>query len=313
MCLVIENIIAEMKFVYYIVFASWYVLSLLPLRVLYGVSDLLYFPLFYCVKYRRRIVHKNLVNSFPEKSEKEILHIEKQFYRFFCDYVVETIKLFSMSKKEMMRRMTFGGLDEVRADLERENKKCCFLYLGHYCNWEYVASMQYWLPEIHCGQIYHPLYNKAFDRLFLKLRGQFGGDNIPMKETLRHILRLSQGEKKVMVGFIADQAPGWQAMEHWTTFLNQETAFFLGTERIGKKMDAAIYYVNIKRVKRGYYHAELELITLHPNELPQYRLTDMYSEHLEKQIREAPAYWLWTHNRWKRTKKEWETGSWKWW
>ena len=111
MCLVTKNVVAEMKFVYYIVFASWYVLSLLPLRVLYGVSDLLYFPLFYCVKYRRRIVHKNLVNSFPEKSEKEILHIEKQFYRFFCDYVVETIKLFSMSKKEMMRRMTFGGLD----------------------------------------------------------------------------------------------------------------------------------------------------------------------------------------------------------
>ena len=113
LCLVTKNVVAEMKFVYYIVFASWYVLSLLPLRVLYGVSDLLYFPLFYCVKYRRRIVHKNLVNSFPEKSEKEILHIEKQFYRFFCDYVVETIKLFSMSKKEMMRRMTFGGLDHA--------------------------------------------------------------------------------------------------------------------------------------------------------------------------------------------------------
>ena len=173
---------------------------------------------------------------------------------------METVKYFSISEREIRRRMTFEGVDEVNRYLAEG--KSSVLYMGHYCNWEYVASMQYWLPEIHCGQIYHPLYNKAFDRLFLKLRGQFGGDNIPMKETLRHILRLSQGEKKVMVGFIADQAPGWQAMEHWTTFLNQETAFFLGTERIGKKMDAAIYYVNIKRVKRGYYHAELELIRL---------------------------------------------------
>ena len=109
-----------MKFVYYIVFASWYVLSLLPLRVLYVVSDILYLPLFYCIRYRRHIVHSNLKASFPEKSEPEILRIEKQFYHFFCDYVVETIKLFSISKKEMMRRMYFSGLDRVQAELGRE-------------------------------------------------------------------------------------------------------------------------------------------------------------------------------------------------
>ena len=298
-----------MKFVYYIVFASWYLFSLLPLRVLYVVSDMLYLPLFYCIRYRRRIVYRNLKSSFPEKSESEILRIEKRFYHFFCDYVVETIKLFSISKKEMMRRMTFSGLEQVRAELEQENKKCCFFYLGHYCNWEYVASLQYWFPEIQCGQIYHPLYNKAFDRLFLKLRGQFGGENIPMKETLRHILRLSQGKKKVMIGFIADQAPKMEAIDHWSVFLNHETAFFMGTERIGRKLDAAIYYVDVKRTKRGYYHADLKLMTLHPNELPLYKLTDMYAGYLEKQIREEPAYWLWSHNRWKRTKEQWK--EWK--
>ena len=302
-----------MKFIYYLVFACWYLLSLLPLRVLYVISDILFFPLFYCIKYRRPIVYKNLSSSFPEKTEAEIKKIEKNFYHFFCDYVVETIKLFSISKKQIMRRITFGGLEQVRSDLERENKKYCFLYLGHYCNWEYVASLQYWLPEIHCGQIYHPLYYKAFARLFLKLRGQFGGDNIPMKEALRHILKLGQGDKKVMIGFIADQAPSWQAMEHWTTFLNHETAFFLGAERMGQKLDAAVYYADIKRVKRGYYHVEVKPLTLHPKELPQYRLTDMYIANLERQIREAPAYWLWSHNRWKRTKQEWLTGSWKWW
>lgn len=209
-----------------------------------------------------------------------------------------------------MKRMTFSGLDEVRETLGRENKKCCFLYLGHYCNWEYVASLQYWLPEIHCGQIYHPLYNKAFDKLFLRLRGQFGGESIPMKETLRRLVTLSRGEKKVMIGFISDQAPGWEGMSHWTKFFNRDTAFFQGTERIGRRLDAAVYYLKVTRVKRGYYHASFELLTLHPAELPEYRLTDMYSEHLEQQIKEAPAYWLWSHNRWKRTKEEWLKMSW---
>lgn len=210
----------------------------------------------------------------------------------------------------MMKRMTFSGLDEVKQTLEKENKKCCFLYLGHYCNWEYVASLQYWLPEIHCGQIYHPLYNKAFDKLFLRLRGKFGGESIPMKETLRRLITLSKGEKKIMIGFISDQAPGWEGMDHWTTFLHRDTAFFQGTERIGRKLDAAVYYLKMVPVKRGYYHATFELLTLHPEELPQYRLTDMYSEHLEQQIKENPAYWLWSHNRWKRTKEEWLKMSW---
>ncbi len=294
-----------MKFVYYIIYVCCYLFSLLPLGVLYRLSDLVYFPLYHCIKYRRAIVRRNLASSFPEKGEEEIIRIEKQFYHFFCDYAVETLKLFSMSKKEMMRRMTFTGLDKVSADLEREDKKCCFLYLGHYCNWEYVASLSYWLPEIHCGQIYHPLHNKISDRLFLKIREQFGGECIPMKTTLRRILSLGQGEKRVMIGFIADQEPGWLEMEHWTTFLNHETSFFMGTERIGRRVDAAIYYMEVKRVKRGYYHGEFKLLTMHPNELPQYKLTDMYAEHLEKQIREAPAYWLWSHNRWKRTKEEW--------
>ena len=243
-----------MKFIYYLVFFFWYLLSLLPLRVLYFISDVLFVPLFYVLKYRLGIVHRNIAGSFPEKTEEEIQKIEKEFYHFFCDYVVETIKLFSMSKKQMMKRMTFSGLDEVRAELDKAGKKCCFLYLGHYCNWEYVASLQYWFPEIHCGQIYHPLYNKAFDKLFLRLRGQFGGESIPMKETLRRLVTLSRGEKKVMIGFISDQAPGWEGMNHWTTFLNRDTAFFQGTERIGRRLDAAVYYVKITRVKRGYYH-----------------------------------------------------------
>ena len=292
-----------MKFVYHILFFLLYLLSLLPLRLLYLLSDCLFFPLFYVVKYRRKVVEKQLEECFPEKSIQERQVIEHQFYHFFCDYLVEVIKLFSISKEEMMRRMKFVGIEQVREELK--DKKFCFLYLGHYCNWEYIASLSYWLPEIHCGQIYHRIYNQAFDDLFLKLRGQFGGESILMKDTLRRILTLRGQEKKVMIGFIADQLPKWENMHHWTTFLNHDTSFFIGAERIAKQVDAALYYVDVERVKRGYYQVRFRLMTLHPKEFPDYELTDQYARLLEESIRRQPAYWLWTHKRWKRTKAEW--------
>lgn len=292
-----------MKFVYHILFFLLYLLSLLPMRLLYLLSDGLFFPLFHVVKYRRKVVEKQLDECFPEKSMQERRAIERQFYHFFCDYLVEVIKLFSISKKEMMRRMKFVGIEQVREELK--DKKFCFLYLGHYCNWEYIASLSYWLPEIHCGQIYHRIYNQAFDDLFLKLRGQFGGESILMKDTLRRILTLRGQEKKVMIGFISDQLPKWENMNHWITFLNHDTSFFIGAERIAKQVDAALYYVDVERVKRGYYQVTFRLMTLHPKEFPDYELTDQYARLLEKSIRHQPAYWLWTHKRWKRTKEEW--------
>ena len=292
-----------MKFVYHILFFLLYLLSLLPMRLLYLLSDCLFFPLFHIVKYRRKVVEKQLDECFPEKSMQERRAIERQFYHFFCDYLVEVIKLFSISKKEMMRRMKFVGIEQVREELK--DKKFCFLYLGHYCNWEYIASLSYWLPEIHCGQIYHRIYNQAFDELFLKLRGQFGGESILMKDTFRRILTLRNQEKKVMIGFIADQLPKWENMHHWTTFLNHDTSFFIGAERIAKQVDAALYYVDVERVKRGYYQVRFRLMTLHPKEFPDYELTDQYARLLEESICRQPAYWLWTHKRWKRTKEEW--------
>ena len=292
-----------MKFVYHILFFLLYLLSLLPMRLLYLLSDGLFFPLFHVVKYRRKVVEKQLEECFPEKSMQERRAIERQFYHFFCDYLVEVIKLCSISKEEMMRRMKFVGIEQVREELK--DKKFCFLYLGHYCNWEYIASLSYWLPEIHCGQIYHRIYNQAFDDLFLKLRGQFGGESILMKDTLRRILTLRGQEKKVMIGFISDQLPKWENMNHWTTFLNHDTSFFIGAERIAKQVDAALYYVDVERVKRGYYQVTFRLMTLHPKEFPDYELTDQYARLLEKSIRHQPAYWLWTHKRWKRTKEEW--------
>ena len=295
-----------MKFIYYIVFPFWYMLSLLPLRVLYLLSDLIYYLLYYVIRYRRKVVRQNLLGSFPEKSEAEIIRIEKKFYAWFCDYVVETIKELSMSKEQMLRRMTFGGVDDIAATMEKEGKNFCFVYLGHYGNWEWIASLPYWCPEdVKCGQIYHPLRNKDFDRLFLRLRGQFGGVCIPMKETLRKIIEMRRDKQKAIIGFISDQAPKWNSIHHWCDFLNRETPVFIGTEKIGKQVDALIYYGYVTRPKRGYYHCEFKPLTHNSKQVPDYELTDQFTHLLEEMIKETPHIWLWTHKRWKRTKEEW--------
>lgn len=296
-----------MKILYYIIFLFWYLLSLLPLPVLYFFSDLLYFPLYYIIRYRRRLVRENLINSFPEKPKEKIICIEKQYYHFFCDYIIETIKLFSISEKQLKKRMTFGGIDKIVAKLEAEKKNFCFVYLGHYCNWEWIASLPYWVPDdILCGQIYHPLYNQAFNKLFLRLRNQFGGESIPMKETLRRIIELKRAKQKTIIGFISDQAPKWNSIHHWAQFFHRETPVFIGTERIGKQVDALIYYADVTRIKRGYYHCEFKQLADNAKSVPDYGLTDLYIQNLEQMITAAPQYWLWTHNRWKRTKEEFE-------
>lgn len=295
-----------MKITYYIAYALWYLLSLLPLWLLYFVSDLLFLPTYYLARYRRKIVRRNLTGSFPEKDLKEIVRIEKRFYHFFCDYIVETIKLFSMSEEQMKRRMVFKGVDHIVSAMEKEDKNFCFVYLGHYCNWEWIASLPYWCPDdVKCGQIYHPLYNKAFDRLFLRLRNQFGGECIAMKETLRRIIEMKRAKQKCIIGFISDQAPKWNSIHHWCDFLHRETPVFIGTERIGKQVDALIYYADVKRTRRGYYLCEFKPLTHRPKEVPDYELTDRFTHLLEEMIKERPDFWLWSHKRWKRTKEEW--------
>lgn len=296
-----------MKIFYFLILCFWYPLSLLPLRVLYFLSDLLYYPLYYCIRYRRSIVRRNLTGSFPEKESKEIVRIEKEFYQFFCDYVVETIKLLTLSKKHLMKRMTFEGIDTIIQDMEKHDKDLCFVYLGHYGNWEWIASLAYWTPQpILCAQIYHPLRNKAFDRLFLNLRNQFGGECIPMKVTLRRIIELKKARQKTIIGFISDQLPKWSSIHHFTPFLHRETAVFTGTEQMGKKLGALIYYAEVTRPQRGTYHCTFKKLVENPTAMQDFEITDKYTMLLEEMIRKEPYLWLWSHDRWKRTKEEYE-------
>lgn len=292
-----------MKVLYYLFYAVLWLLSLLPMRIHYLFSDFLYLLVYYVVRYRVKLVRKNLADSFPEKSAEELRKTEKAFYHWFCDYIVETIKLISISKEELRRRMVFKGTEVV--DEIVESGQSCAAYLGHYCNWEWITSLPLWVtPKAQCGQIYHVLENSEFDRLFLNLRQRMGAVCIPMAETLRRLAEYRQKKQPVVIGYISDQVPFWNNIHHWLDFLNHDTPVLTGTERLARSAGHAVLYIDVQRPKRGYYVAEFKLIERDPKQTKDYELTDAYFEMLEKSIRRAPQYWLWTHNRWKRTHEE---------
>lgn len=292
-----------MKLLYYIVFAVWYVFSLLPLRIHYVLSDLLFWLLYGVVGYRKAVIRKNLRESFPEKSEEELRKIARGYYHFFCDYIVETIKMMTISKENIRRRLTFKGTELV--DEIVESGQSCAVYLGHLCNWEWVTSLPLWVtPKAQCGQIYHPLENKEFDRLFLYSRQRFGATCIAMQDTLREIVNYRSKNQPVVIGYISDQVPFWTNIHHWVDFLHHDTPVLTGTERIAKKVNHAVFFLDVHRVRRGYYEAEFKLMTREPQKMDDFEITDIYFKLLEESIRRAPEFWLWSHNRWKRTREE---------
>ena len=278
----------------------WFKLhALLPLRVLYLLADLLYVPLYYVIRYRRKLVFENMRNSFPDKSEKKLRRLEKQFYHHFCDYIVETIKLLHISEREMRRRMVFEQAEII--DRLLAQNRSIILLLGHFGNWEWITSIPLWFhhPDTFLKQIYRPLDNKWFDRLFLKLRSRFGTSCIAKKDTLRAMLEMKRSGRPSVTGFISDQTPSPTNIHHWTHFLSQDTPVLTGFEKIARKGDFAVLYVDVEIVRRGYYKATIREITLTPNELPEFEITDRYTTLMEKTILRNPWAWLWTHKRWK--------------
>ena len=280
----------------------WNLLSYTPLRVMYILSDISYYPLYYLVRYRRKVVRKNLTESFPQKSLPEIQKIEKQFYRFFTDTVFEMCKMATTSPKEMSRRMKFKNIDAVNAVLQQ--KKSISLYLGHYGNWEWISSMPLHLSrEIVAGQIYRRLNNKAIDRLLIHNRERMGAICIEMKETPRRINELISNQKISIIGFIADQSPRKRNIQHYVPFLNHHTPVIIGTEKLTKRYGFEAWVLNIKRLKRGYYEAEFVRLHENPQSLPNFELTDIYYRHLEQSIIQQPELYLWTHNRFRYAQK----------
>lgn len=281
-----------------------YLFSLLPLRVLYAISDVAFILAYHAVRYRRDVVRSNLTTSFPEKSIKEIKHIERQFYHWLCDYGVETIKLLSIGDKELRRRFTISGADKVEAFMA-EGKDCAAL-LGHYCNWEWLSQMGIaFPPERKMGLIYKPLKSKPFDRLFRKIRStQPSSIVIPKQDILRTIVSLKRENKRSFLGYISDQGPRWTNIHLWLPFLNHDTPVFTGGERIMRKVNNVVFYISMSRPRRGYYHADIQLISAGAASEPEFALTRRFFQLLENDIRREPAFYLWTHKRWKRTHEE---------
>ena len=293
---------------YNLIYGLVWSLSKLPFCVLYVIADVIYFLAYYVARYRRKVVRDNLTSAFPNRSVEEIKKIERNFYHFFADYIVETIKLLTISEKQMMERMEMTGVSEMIDYLKEHNKTFGFIYLAHYGNWEWVSSLAKRIhnvdSNISTGQIYHPLRNKHFNRLFLFLRNRFEGENIAMKETLRYIINKKRSNEMTIIGFIADQAPKWNSIHHWTDFLNHKTPVFTGTEQIAKQVDAALFYGDVERVSRGHYKLTITPMTSEPKAVPDYDITDEYFRLLEATIEARPAIWLWSHKRWKRTYEE---------
>ena len=291
---------------YIILFLVWYLISLLPLWILYGMSDFLYIIAYGLWGYRKKLVRKHLAECFPEKSEDERRKIEREYYHWFCDYIVETLKLLTISKDNIKRRIRFENTDRVKQSFNEGRNVA--LYLGHYCNWEWVSSIplhfEDYQDKVFFGQIYHKLENEAMDNVFLKLRGRMGAVSIPMAETLRKIVDIRRQKKHWIIGFIADQVPMWNNIHLWLDFLHHDTPVFTGAERISRKFDSDVYYIDVRRERRGYYVARFVLMAEHASKSAESELTLEYFRLLEKSIRRQPAFYLWTHNRWKRTHEE---------
>ena len=294
-----------MKIVYPIVYALFYALSLLPFRVLYLLADTVYLIVYRVVGYRKKVVRRNLTSSFPEKTADEIKRIERGFYHFLCDYFVETLKLLSITPKKMLRHIEFRGLDEMERCFD-EGQHCAAI-LGHYCNWEYLSTTGLGFqrhPEAVAGLIYHPLYNKVFNRLFIDLRQHLGGVCVPKKDILRYLFTYKHEQRMTLFGYIADQTPKWENIHLWLPFLNHDTPVFTNGEKIMRKMNNAVFYVDMERPQRGKYIATFRLITRTPNDLEEHAITRRFFQMLEQTIRRDPQYYLWSHKRWKRSHEE---------
>ena len=270
-------------------------LAKLNLSVLYCLSDVMSFVLYYILRYRRKVVRNNLTTSFPAKNLKEIKKIERQFYRYLTDQIVETLKLIDMSDSELQDRVKVQNPEIINSSLEKG--KCVVLLMGHYANWEWVQEIsRYFTPEAFMASIYHPLNNKTWDNIFLKIRSRWGANIIPMKKAPRTLL--DKSNSPWVCGFIADQWPHNRNHQNFIEFLNHKTWFIYGPEEIGNKLGAEYFYLEMNRLKRGHYEIIFHKLVPEDDPLP-FPHTRIFWEEFEKTILRAPAFWLWSHKRWK--------------
>lgn len=291
------------KILYWLTYAGMWLLASLPFWALYMVSDGLYFLMRYVVHYRRKVVRRNLYNSFPEKTEAELLAIERKFYHYICDYMLEEIKTLRVSLPELCRRMEYNNKAEFLAMVEKYGG--IILLIPHYANFEWIIGMGAIMnPGDLPVQVYKPLRNKYMDEIFKHIRSRFGGYNVPKHSTAREIIKLRRAGKRVVVGLITDQSPSTSDAHYWTTFLNQDTVFMDGAERIAKMMNYPVFYCELQKTGRGYCKVDFDLVVEHPKDTADGEITELFVRRLEQTILRDPAYWFWSHKRWKRKRED---------
>lgn len=286
---------------FYIFYAFNWIITLLPLRALYVFSDFAFLLIYYFPSYRRKVVRANLQNAFPEKKKSELIDIEKKFYHHLADLFVEVMKLTHMPGKELRKRFVVNNLDL----LERlhSEKRDIIAVMAHYNNWEWLTILP---PQTSykCISIYKPLHNGHFNSLVNSYRTRFGMVLTPMQSIIRELIEDRRKNVNTLSAFINDQIPPKNDIKYWTRFLNQDTAIYLGAEKIATRYDMALVYFHVKKIKRGYYSLNIDLLFEHTAGLPENLITDTHVKHLEKIIIEDPQYWMWSHRRWKHKKPD---------
>lgn len=286
---------------FYLLLPFLYLISWLPFSVLYLLSDLLFVVVYYVLGYRKEVVTGNLKRSFPKKSDAEIAGLRIKFYRCFCDMLLEIHKTLTVSRSEMLKRCTVDEKTRVLMQRYYNQKKSVILVMGHQGNWEWGGNAF----SLACPQplyvIYHPLSNGYFNRLVIRMRTRFGTRLIEMKNTFRDMFALKN--EVTATAFIADQSPPPESAR-WTTFLNQETGVYQGTEKIALKLNYPVVFMNVKRLKRGYYELSATVLCEEPFKTSEGEITELHTRELEKQILSQPETWLWSHRRWKHRRPD---------
>jgi Kdo2-lipid IVA lauroyltransferase/acyltransferase len=282
---------------YYPLWALLLGLSWLPLRMLYGVSAVLYVFLHYLIGYRRKVIYTNLRNSFPQKSAAEIDVLAKGFYRHLADLIVETLKLNTMSRQHLLRRVRFKNPELVLLQLEKGRP--VIMMGGHLANWEWLTVAVSAYFSVPSEGLYKPLSNSFFEAFLLKMRTRFGALMVKTKDTLREFIRRKNVPR--VIGILSDQTPPGGEIQYWTDFMQQDTPFYVGTDKLATSFKYPVVFLGIERIRRGYYDVTFEPLYDGATPLPKdsFPLTEAFARHLEAWINANPADYLWSHRRWK--------------
>jgi KDO2-lipid IV(A) lauroyltransferase len=289
------------KIIYFIfILPLLFIISILPFFIIYAISDLMYLLIYKFIGYRKHVVRQNLKNAFPEKSESDLKLIEKKYYHFLCDVILETIQTISISERKMLKRCYMNDHSKKIFEEFNQQQKSCVIVLGHFGNWEWGGNTFSLTCKQQLYVLYHPLSNVQFDGLMKQLRTRFGAKLYAMKDAMREMIK--NKNETTATAFIADQTPAPETA-YWMSFLNQDTPVFLGTEKIAKKLNFPVVYVSLLRKKRGYYEFNAEVICANPQATIEGEITELHTKRLEQDIDMQPETWLWSHRRWKHKRK----------